>query len=606
MVFRTARTSLRAVPARGWQVARRWLPWLLGVAMVAPPIVAVLALAFRTWHPTDDLAIVDLRVRDVFTSHPSLTGLFSRPGWNHPGPAMFWLIALVARPFGNPTWATRAGNALVEAGLIAWLAVATARAGLRYVLAAAAVTGLLYVAILSTIIREPWNLNLPLIGFVLVLFLAVLVATGHVAHVIGLAIAASIVVQTHIGFALPVAAAIVFALVCVALDIRRHGPPPKWRSIALVTVAATVLLWLPPIVDLLVNWPGNLGKIVKYFAAGDYAHVGMSSATGIFASEFKWLPPWLGGREHLASFSIFAKTSARAWLLIPVALLVAGAAAAWRTRRSVDRRCVALAATLFVATILAISRADEPRAYTFEWRVVVAAYIVVVCVQALVAWLPHPQTAQYVAGALAVAIAVWGAVDLSVRIVEGGASPLQTRARALAAMLPALDRAPHDRVLVRPAGNTLHGLFDGVVNELDRRGVDVRVDPRQGRIFGGNRRGLPAGVDEVWYVSEVGSPVPGLLREPGARLVASTSPLSHAENEELDRLQTRVREQLRKAGRAGLSQHLDRSLFALIVGSVPGVDQNAARRISALNALVDRSGGCRCAIVAVPGGRSTR
>ena len=72
---------------------RRALGILLAIAIVAPPIVAIVAMAGRTWHPVDDFAIIDLRVRDVFTTHPSLTGLFSRPGWDHPGPALFWLIA---------------------------------------------------------------------------------------------------------------------------------------------------------------------------------------------------------------------------------------------------------------------------------------------------------------------------------------------------------------------------------------------------------------------------------------------------------------------------------------------------------------------------------
>jgi hypothetical protein len=105
-------------------------------------------------------------------------------------------------------------------------------------------------------------------------------------------------------------------------------------------------------------------------------------------------------------------------------------------------------------------------------------------------------------------------------------------------------------------------------------------------------------------VTEVGSRVAGLLQQPGARLVASTSPLPQAQNEELDRLQSRVRDQLQQARRGGLSQYLDRQLFALVVASLPSVDQNAARRISALNAQVGRTAGCRCAIVSVPGGRA--
>jgi hypothetical protein len=86
--------------------------------------------------------------------------------------------------------------------------------------------------------------------------------------------------------------------------------------------------------------------------------------------------------------------------------------------------------------------------------------------------------------------------------------------------------------------------------------------------------------------------------------VATTSPLSPAENAELDRLQTRLRVQLLRAGRTRLAQLLDEPLFALFVRDVPGIDHAAAARISQLDDRVRRNNGCRCAIVAVPGGRA--
>jgi hypothetical protein len=422
--------------------------------------------------------------------------------------------------------------------------------------------------------------------------------------VIGLAIAATVVVQTHVGFALPVATAVVFAVACVAIDARRAGHlPDRWRSTAVITAAVLVVLWAPPIIDVLVNWPGNLGKIAKYFAGGNYHHVGLSEAAGIVASEFRFLPPWLGGSTHLGVFTGFATGASRAWLLIPVVVLGTGAVAAARTRRSRDRRMVALAIALFVVAILAISRADEPRAYTFEWRVVVAAFVVVAGVQAIASWLPRVRTATAIVTALAVGLAVWGAIDLGVRVTDDTTGPLEARSRAIAEMLPVVRATPPGRrVLVRPSGPTLRSLFDAVIDELDREDVDVRVDPELGRIFGGRRRGTPGAVDEVWYVTEVGSTVPTLLAQPGARLVASTSPLGRAENRELDRLQATLRAQLVRAGHPGAVAFLDQPLFALFVRDIPGVDRALAARVSVLNERVDRHDGCRCAIVAVPGG----
>jgi hypothetical protein len=43
------------------------------------------------YHPFADHALTELRTRDV-GDHPVLVGLNSRDGWNHPGPALFYLL----------------------------------------------------------------------------------------------------------------------------------------------------------------------------------------------------------------------------------------------------------------------------------------------------------------------------------------------------------------------------------------------------------------------------------------------------------------------------------------------------------------------------------
>ena len=568
------------------------LRWLVAAAIVAPPVVAIVVLAGRTWHPVDDFAIIDLRVRDVWSAHPPLTGLFSRPGWNHPGPAMFWLIAPISAAFGQPTWATHIGGAVLELVAMAWLAWATARAGLRMLLTAAAVVGMTYLGIGEWVIRQPWNLHVPLIWFVLVLFLALLVATGRFGHLVGLAIAATIVVQTHVGFAAPVGAAVGFALVGVALDVRRDRTAPhRWRSTVLLTSGLLLVLWLPPIVDVLLHWPGNLGKIASYFAGSNYAHVGFGRATGIVAAEFELLPPWLGGSAHTALFTGFAKPASLVWLLAPALLLLVAAFAAWRTHDRWDRRATALATTLLAVAVLAVSRADQPRAYTFEWRVVIAAFVAVAGVQALVTLLARDRAAVRVAaGGIAVALVAWGTVDLGARIVDPGPEPLEARRVELARALPAIrDTArqhPRPVILVRPEGSTLRSLFDGVINELDPRAWTSASTTTWAGSSGTNRVGTARGADEIWYVTEQGSWATQLRAQPGARVVFSSSPLTRAENAELDRLQALLGEQLVRAGRPVLAKRVDNSLIAFLTAGIPGVDPALAHDVGALNGRV--------------------
>src|SRR5262245_10326443 len=135
--------------------------------MMLPALVAIGALTGKRWFPVDDFAITDMRVRDVLSSNTPLTGLYSRPGWNHPGPMMFWLMAPLSKLSGNAPWATRIGGAVIQAGALGWLAWITWRLGLRTLLTAAAVVGLTFVALTPLVFRMPWNPYIPLPVFVL-------------------------------------------------------------------------------------------------------------------------------------------------------------------------------------------------------------------------------------------------------------------------------------------------------------------------------------------------------------------------------------------------------------------------------------------------------
>ena len=100
-------------------VAReRWLPpGLLPAALVgvlAPLAVAVIAQRNAGWHPVFDLAMTELRVRDVGGSHTPLIGLQGRigPTGSHPGPLSFYLLAPVYRLFGSSAFALQAATAV--------------------------------------------------------------------------------------------------------------------------------------------------------------------------------------------------------------------------------------------------------------------------------------------------------------------------------------------------------------------------------------------------------------------------------------------------------------------------------------------------------------
>jgi hypothetical protein len=287
-----------------------------------------------------------------------------------------------------------------------------------------------------------------------------------------------------------------------------------------------------------------------------------------------------------------------------------GAAAARASRDRDLARLVGLAALMLAVGVIAISGADEPRAYTFQWRATVAAFLTVACASAVVVAIARrlgTRAALWRRFAVLVGIAVvaWGSVVMTVAVVRRPSALLATREGDLQAMMRTVDTTvhPHGTLRVRPVGVSLPSLFDGVVNELDRRGVDVRVDPERGRVFGSARTIARSARVPTWYVTEAGSEVPQLrARYPGARVLVASTPLSAAEERELARIQTGLGHTLDTTGRSDLRQYLDSSFVGFHVNGIPGITPIEVLRLAQLNGRLERNGQCRCAIVAVPAG----
>ncbi len=72
----------------------RW--WSIGLIalLVVPLLVSALYLWFAVgsdYLPNTDWAVFELRTRDVF-QQGLFVGPYSRYGWNHPGPLLFYLL----------------------------------------------------------------------------------------------------------------------------------------------------------------------------------------------------------------------------------------------------------------------------------------------------------------------------------------------------------------------------------------------------------------------------------------------------------------------------------------------------------------------------------
>ena len=589
----TVETGAPSAPTTNRRASADLVLRVVVIVVVVLPVVAVLVTRIgRSYFPVQDPASIDLWVRDVFTSHTPLVGAYSR-GFNHPGPLLFYALAPLSKLTGGATWATMVGAALVQGlgvVLLAWASYR--RAGTAFMLLMLGALGLAYTGLDNLgQFTHAWNPYAALPYFALFLVLVWAVALGNRWSIVGALAAGTFVVQCHVGYSPLVLVALVWAAILVVVG-RRTQPDdaPRWSVVLGCSAGALVALWLPPVIQELRDRPGNLTALWDFFREGGDT-IGLRAGAGLLATEFRIFPPWLGGGETYGFGTGNASPSSPWWLLIPAALLVLGWLAARRTGRRADQRLVELAALMTVVGVLALSRLTiDPLPYVFYWRVVLATFVVGASGWAIAhavagavpdEWASWPRRVGVVVALVAV---VWGfgaqTVDVlnhtdAIEGIEAASADAYAQVRA--------QGLPQQPVLVRALGSTVAGFDQGLIDALDRDGVPVRVDRQYGYHFGDQRTAAPADVGEIWYVAEEGRYVSLTPELPGARLVASSSPLSRADEHELRGL-----------------QFFDLMTRQQFPDGVPGLTNQQVQRITELNHEVAASGSCRCAIVAFP------
>lgn len=571
---------------------------MLVLAALAPFVVAVVTRAGRDYVPVGDIALMDLRVRDVLSSDIPLVGAYSRFGWNHPGPTPFYLLAPLSIVSGQPAWATQVGNALLQGAVVAVIAwVAWRSGGLPRLLAALALVGLAFGAMGPSMVLDAWNPNVAFPMFVLFVLLAWILSCGTPRVLPAVAAVGTVLVQSHLGYLPLVVAATVLAVV---LCVRDGQGWTAFRRPAAWTTGALVALWIPALVHEIVH-PSNVRRLVRAQTDPVEPFLGVTRAARIMAEEFRVPPPWLGGEHRVDAFSGSIVLGSARWLVIPLGLFILAALATRRRSTRGATALLALTATLLVVGLVSIARVvGAPEAYVFFWRVPLALLVVFATGWAfwLAAHLDEHPVARRIAGGALAGVVVVASVASSVRIAQAdkGAEADPLTGEALAAADSSL--ADGRRVMVRAAGVGFLGIERTIVNELDRDGADVSVDEDLGLIFGYSRTASPDDVDEVWYVAEGGEYLSVLSGAPGAHVLWESSPLPDADEEELRAGQRELWGALQRAGREDLFGVLQSRLVANALADVPGIDRAVVDRVAELNGRVLDAVPCRCGIVA--------
>lgn len=579
------------------------------------PVLATVVTRTGTDHlPVQDLAVIDLRVRDVWSTNVPLAGAYSRFGWAHPGPFLFWAIAPVSLLAGQAAWATLVGAALLQGAALAWGArLAWRRGGVALVLGWLVLVALAYGATGPRFLLEPWNPHVAYAFFLLLLLYGWVIVSGAHPHLLGITVVASCLVQLHVGY-VPLAAVVGgAAAITVIRQRRRRGA--SLLDVVRAPLLAAAVLWLPVAVDAVLDPPGNLARIVGYFLGGGSGEeiVGLGTAAGLLAAEYQPVPAWLGGGERLVGLPPAAVPASTLWLAVPLVLLTAAWVVARRAADPVGQRLVVMVGVLNVVGVAALTRVvGAPEPYLFYWRTPVATVTVLA-----VAWVVGRHLAgasarsrapaAVAAGAAAVAAVAWPSLALAVEVVQHPAAVHDLEPVAVDILDQLDDRPfPDGTLLLRFAGSPLGGLQAGLFDELDRRGVDVRFHQGHPFQFGRQRVVAPEQADTTWLVVEEGRYLSFLSGLPGATVLARTGALSDAEEAELASLQREAAERLVEAGLADLVPELDNLLVGYTLGGEGvGLDDDALARMGELTTKAVEEGVCRCAVVEYPlGARS--
>jgi hypothetical protein len=237
---------------------------VLALAILAGSILAAARVAAPA-YPVSDSALIELATINALEGR-QLYGPYSRYGWQHPGPLLFYLLAPFYAAAGARTAGLAAGALAINlAALAAALWVLIRHAGPALTVSFTALFAL-YVARVPGLVVSSWNAHATIFASAAVVVISAAVAAGQT-RLLPLFLAfASFVLQTHVA-TFPLVA-VTAALVAAAIVRRWSGASAEERAVLATQAnrAAWVLaaLWLLPLVEELSRPGGNLSAMWQF------------------------------------------------------------------------------------------------------------------------------------------------------------------------------------------------------------------------------------------------------------------------------------------------------------------------------------------------------
>jgi hypothetical protein len=548
-------------------IARTWRAWqvgLLGAAVVGLPLlIAAVVLHGRSYFPVLDLAMTEFRVRDVGGSHTPLIGLPGRIGTfpdqgSHPGPLSFWLLAPAYRLLGSSAWAMLTASIVINiAALGVALGLAFRRGGLWLTGGVAVWLTVAMHGYGIGVLTQPWNPYLPLVAWTVAVLAAWMAVEGDHLMLVPLVIAGSFCAQTHVPYLSLGVGLFGFAAAVTGYRWYRGRREVRWSL--LWSVAVGFVVWLPPIIDQLVHDPGNIRMLQQHFMNPPEEPIGVGEGVRLLLRHLDLLPALKFG----AGGFLEQGSSGLAGLVL-LLVWAASVVVAWRMRHRALLWLHATLAVVLVLETLSMARIfGKVWYYLTLWAWSITLAMAFAAVASFVVALGRDQWRK---GALIAAglLGVYGFVSLVVDAADADVPESQLSAplgELIDPTVAALDAS--GRYVVTWTDAAFFGSQGyGLVNELERAGLDVGVDPTF-RVPVTPQRV----VDRADVTAEVHLSTGGYIDEwrarPDAEEIAFADTRTPAEIDEFDALHDEVLAGLDDAGLDDLVDTLDTNLFGV-------------------------------------------
>ncbi len=523
-------TLMKATAEAGRLQSDRRVACAVAALVAMPALVLVIRLLHSGWLSTSDWAAIELRTRDVGTFHTPLLGPYSRYGWNHPGPLLFYVLAVPYRLLGAQGHGILAGALAVNATALGCVGVVLWRRGRAAGLTLGLVIVLLLVRELGAgFLVDPWNPYAIVLPLLAVVCLAWAAADGDLwAFPLAVGVA-SFGMQSHVGVALAAMAPVGVAAVVVVLDARRDGLA-QLKAVAVASFAVALACWLPPLVQQFKPGGGNLGELARFWLRSHATTTGWSAGARIVGQQLSIPAPWFRGHEHVSVFSGGVEPH---WhvpiglILLLVAVLVA---VRRRDRQSLTLDCLALTVVL-AAVFSAAHIVDTPYDYVVRWMWAVGAIVWLAIVWT--AWRAAPVSIRQdlVASRLAAVLVAVFAAWLAVAAIHAD-FPVQAEQTSLVKIAPAVRhtlRGLPGPVLVEAAPSFLSvQAAAGMLLIAIHAGVDARLADEFANVVG-KAHTIAQSSAQSTVVVAVGDAIDRYRKNPAFRSFARYDPLSAKE-----------------------------------------------------------------------------